>query len=111
MSLLHIDIESKNRQFELDSIRGLAALLITFFHFPKWNPVLDTGLINNGYLAMDLFFVLSGYVIFDNYFRRVSNLEDFAKFLFKRIGRIYLVHVLFLLLFLIIEFAKSYLQE
>ena len=49
---------------ELESIRGIAAFLIVFFHLPKWNPILDIGLVNNGYLMVELFFVLSGFVIF-----------------------------------------------
>lgn len=48
---------------ELESIRGLAAFLVVFYHLPKWNPILDIRLVNNGYLMVHLFFVLSGFVI------------------------------------------------
>jgi peptidoglycan/LPS O-acetylase OafA/YrhL len=48
---------------ELESIRGLAALLVVFFHIPKWNIMFDIGIINNAYMMVDLFFVLSGFVI------------------------------------------------
>ena len=46
--------------YELESMRGLAALLVVFYHLPKWNPILDIKIINNGYLMVELFFVISG---------------------------------------------------
>jgi len=30
---------SPKKMEELESIRGVAALLIIFFHIPKWNPI------------------------------------------------------------------------
>ena len=56
--------QSSTKVEELESIRGLAALLVVFYHIPKWNPLLEIGIINNGYLMVELFFVLSGFVIY-----------------------------------------------
>jgi len=50
---------------ELDSIRGIAALLVVFEHIPNWNESFFNFVIfRNGYLMVELFFVLSGFVIF-----------------------------------------------
>ncbi len=81
---------------ELESIRGLAALLIVFHHIPKWNPILDTKIINNGYLMVELFFVLSGFVIFSAYANKIGDKRDLLRFQFLRFGRLYPVHLLFL---------------
>ena len=91
---------------ELESIRGLAAFLIVFFHLPKWNPILDIGLVNNSYLMIPLFFVLSGFVIFNAYAEKIASKKDLFRFQFLRFGRLYPVHLLFLFLFLGIEIAK-----
>ena len=91
---------------ELESIRGIAALLIIFFHLPKWNPILDIGLLNNGYLMVELFFVLSGFVIFNAYAEKITTQKDLFRFQLLRFGRLYPVHLLFLLVFLGIEIAK-----
>ena len=91
---------------ELESIRGIAALLVVFFHLPKWNPVLDVGFINNSYLMVELFFVLSGFVIFSAYDGRINNRTDLLRFQFLRFGRLYPVHLLFLFAFVLIEIAK-----
>jgi peptidoglycan/LPS O-acetylase OafA/YrhL len=91
---------------ELESLRGLAALLVVFFHVPKWNSFLNVRIINNGYLMVELFFVLSGFVIFNAYCNNIRTTRDLIRFQFLRFGRLYPVHLLFLLIFLLIEVAK-----
>ena len=64
---------------ELESLRGLAALLVVFFHVPKWNSALNVGIINNGYLMVELFFVLSGFVIFNSYGDNIKSTRDLVE--------------------------------
>lgn len=59
-----IYLASKPRYEILDGLRGVAALMVLFFHcFETYIPQLGTQHINHGYLAVDFFFVLSGFVI------------------------------------------------
>ena len=48
----------------LDGLRGVAAIIVVFFHLaePLASSHLDN-LVNHGYLAVDFFFLLSGFVI------------------------------------------------
>lgn len=91
---------------ELESVRGLAALLVVCFHIPPWHSLRDMPLINNSYLMVDLFFVLSGFVIFNAWHNRISSARDLLRFQFLRFGRLYPVHLLFLCVFALIEVAK-----
>lgn len=95
-----------NKIEELDSIRGLAALVVVIFHLPKWSPVLDHGLINNGHLMVELFFVLSGFVIYNAYSDKINSWKDLLRFQFLRLGRLYPVHLLFLFAFVLIELIR-----
>jgi peptidoglycan/LPS O-acetylase OafA/YrhL len=97
---------------ELESVRGLAALLVVLFHVPPWNPdVHALPLLRHTYLMVELFFVLSGFVMYINYAERLKNGADVLRFQWLRFGRLYPVHLLFLLAFLGIEglrwFAES----
>jgi peptidoglycan/LPS O-acetylase OafA/YrhL len=92
----------------LESIRGLAATLVVLCHLPKWNSFLDITFINNGYLMVDLFFVLSGFVICNAYSEKITDTKDLIRFQFLRFGRLYPVHLIFLLVFLAIEIAKYF---
>lgn len=58
---------SKPHYALLDGLRGVAALLVVWYHvfegfqFAGNKPVID--FINHGYLAVDFFFILSGFVV------------------------------------------------
>ena len=60
----NIYLASKPRYEILDGLRGVAALMVIIFHcFETYIPVFGTQIVNHGYLAVDFFFVLSGFVI------------------------------------------------
>lgn len=97
----------QNRVIELESVRGLAALLVVLTHIPNWySPFHQIFFIRNGGLAVELFFVLSGFVIYSTYSRQIVNFKDLIRFQFLRFGRLYPLHLLFLLMFVGFEFLK-----
>src|SRR5215471_16720837 len=51
--------KTKTRLPVLDGLRGVAALIVVAFHIFDSDPV---NRVNHGYLAVDFFFMLSGYV-------------------------------------------------
>ncbi|MCM1107835.1 MAG: acyltransferase [Clostridium sp.] len=75
----------KPRYEILDGLRGIAAVLVVWFHIAEsysMNPV--DKLINHGYLAVDFFFVLSGFVIGYAYDDRWTGKEMSVGSFFKR---------------------------
>jgi peptidoglycan/LPS O-acetylase OafA/YrhL len=90
----------------LTPLRGIAALWVVLFHycwhFPAIHPDRYTGAVYKGYLAVDLFFMLSGFVISHVYhrvFARQVTGEHYRDFLKARVARIYPLHLIVLLLF------------
>ena len=64
MQSRNVYLASKPRYEILDGLRGVAALMVVIFHcFETYVPVFGTQIVNHGYLAVDFFFVLSGFVI------------------------------------------------
>ena len=60
----NIYLESKPRYEILDGLRGVAALMVVLFHiFETYSKGPAEQIINHGYLAVDFFFVLSGFVV------------------------------------------------
>ncbi|MDR2809912.1 MAG: acyltransferase, partial [Tannerellaceae bacterium] len=57
--------ESKPHYEILDGLRGVAAVLVVFFHIFEVHSGGDHAkqIINHGYMAVDFFFILSGFVI------------------------------------------------
>ncbi|NCD69673.1 acyltransferase family protein [Mucilaginibacter agri] len=57
-------LETKNHYEILDGLRGVAAILVVIFHvFEAYSGNRFKQIINHGYLAVDFFFVLSGFVV------------------------------------------------
>lgn len=78
----------------LDALRGIAAILVMAFHAGKRSPVEVAG----GYLAVDLFFALSGFVIALAYERRLREGLGLVRFTCNRLMRIYPMYLAGLLL-------------
>lgn len=73
----------KERFLALDGIRGVAALAVLFLHLS--NNVLP----HRGYLAVDVFFVLSGFVIAHAYEKRLLSGLSLGNFSLLRAIRLY----------------------
>jgi peptidoglycan/LPS O-acetylase OafA/YrhL len=94
------------RFIALDSLRGIAALLVALSHLAAAGAFYDLPFIRHGRLALPLFFVLSGFVITHAYGARLHVPADGRAFMIRRFGRIYPLHLFTLALLVIIEFGK-----
>jgi peptidoglycan/LPS O-acetylase OafA/YrhL len=93
----------------LTGVRGLAALYVVIFHWYaeifiphlKNAPIYFKQLLGHGYLSVDLFFVLSGFVLCLSSYQLFTNfsLKGYQKFLFKRLARIFPLYISITLLF------------
>ncbi|MGB7656397.1 MAG: acyltransferase [Novosphingobium sp.] len=69
----------------LDALRGIAAIAVMVFHAGDNSPLPMPG----GYLAADLFFVLSGFVLAHGYEARLLDSMSLKTFVVARLRRIY----------------------
>jgi peptidoglycan/LPS O-acetylase OafA/YrhL len=93
----------------LDAFRGLFALFVALYHMGSYSILTENELVNSSYLFVDYFFVLSGFVIMHAYSGRITNLLQFKNFVGKRLLRLYPLHLLMLVLFIVLEIGKSWL--
>ncbi len=88
----------------LDALRGICALLVAMYHFNSNGYLASLLLVQNGWLFVDYFFVLSGFVIAHSYGQRLSERQvSVGKFMGLRMGRIYPLHIAVLLAFAALE--------
>lgn len=78
------------RYESLDGMRGICALIVALLHF---DFVLGTGIFGHGWLSVDIFFVLSGFVITLVYEERLRNGNAFLIFLRARAARLIPVQI------------------
>jgi len=76
----------------LCAIRGFAALWVVLYHLTGFAPaVLLPGLVADGWAGVDIFFVLSGFILTAVYGAAVR--DDLGGFYLKRLCRIYPLHL------------------
>ena len=77
----------------LDGLRGVAALLVVFYHIFEGLSFAEGGTpittINHGYLAVDFFFILSGFVIGYAYDDRLGRTMTLGNFFKRRLIRLH----------------------
>lgn len=74
-------LQSKKHFPVLDGLRGIAALSVVVFHFMEWvSPDFTKNFIGHGFLAVDFFFCLSGFVIAYAYDSRLNQMGLLAFF-------------------------------
>lgn len=105
-------VKPKPHFLVLDGLRGVAALVVLIFHFmeivipePSQNPIM------HGFLAVDFFFCLSGFVIAYAYADRLKQMS-FKAFALRRLIRLHplvvIGSVLGLVVFLLNPFENLY---
>ena len=87
---------------EIDGLRFIAVVIVIIYHI-RLN-ILDTNIFQGGFVGVDVFFVISGYLITRIIFNDIEN-KNFSFFYFiERRAR----RILPLLLFLIYQFNKMF---
>ena len=88
----------KNNQiYYIQYLRALSVLLVFFYH-------LKFEIFQNGYLGVDVFFVISGYVITSRLYEdfKVNKTISLKNFFIKRFKRIYPILLFFLFITFIV---------
>ena len=78
-------VPSADRYLTLDVLRGLAAVAVFLFHCVIRNPGWQDNALRFGAAGVDLFFIISGFVIY----HALSKNGSIRGFLLKRVARLY----------------------
>jgi len=78
----------KKRFIALDGMRGVCALTVFLTHLIPLHAAHGHTAIRHGYIAVDTFFMISGFVIAASYEQRLLNGLSTVKFLRARVRRL-----------------------
>jgi peptidoglycan/LPS O-acetylase OafA/YrhL len=94
------------RFLALDGLRGIAAIFVALYHLPFSYHLVSLSFLRNSWIFVDVFFVLSGFVITHNYFGKIGNLNETAVFAIRRFGRLWPLHAALLVVFVALATIK-----
>ena len=76
---------------QIDGLRGISCIMVILYHLESFHTpdfIYNNFLIREGYIFVDVFFVLSGFVISLNY-SKMKSFTDIKLFLYRRFIRLY----------------------
>lgn len=92
--------------YKLQALRGIAATLLVFYKSPFTVFSVSSGFMISAYLFVDLFFVLSGFVLSHAYAQKIREGMNFQRYMLLRWARVYPLHLFVLLAFIAYELAR-----
>lgn len=92
MTSPHEIIATRHRLGTIDALRGIAAFGVAWFHFTHGSGLLHDGCLYYtglyGWAGVEMFFVISGFIIPYSLYRAGYRNRDFWRFLLKRMARL-----------------------
>jgi peptidoglycan/LPS O-acetylase OafA/YrhL len=113
------DSKANQELQSLTPLRGIAAIWVIVFHYVviyfAFRPEQFSSIFNKGYLAVDMFFMLSGFVLSHVYWRTFAtepeaDAKKYWSFMGARVARLYPLHLFNLCQFLVVMLAFSFYQ-
>jgi peptidoglycan/LPS O-acetylase OafA/YrhL len=89
----------------LDALRGVCACMIVLLHLTTSGYINRSDFVQHGFLFVDFFFVLSGFVITASYGEKITQGFSILRFMGLRLGRVYPLHIAVLSVFVAFELA------
>lgn len=83
----------------LDGFRGLLALFVAIYHTIWFSHINSLTFFNNGAVIIDLFFALSGFLMFRIYDGKLNDGAGAKDFMKRRFARLYPLHFFMLVIF------------
>lgn len=91
----------------LDSLRILAAMMVVLYHLPILNSIYLSDWLRHARTVLELFFILSGFVMAMVYGDRISGVGGLKTFLVRRVSRLWPPHAVILALWLVMELGRA----
>lgn len=97
--------------YGLDNLRAIAIIMVFLFHYPRWfdHPAWFPDVLKFGWTGVDLFFVLSGFLIASQLFAQIKKEGSFSmkEFYIKRFFRILPVYFFVLAMYFLFPILRG----
>ena len=107
---------SNNKEnYFIDFLRFIFSLCILFYHSWIFSGTFGNGILNNGYLAVDFYFIVTGYLMINSIYNHKNNnlsvLKDSFNFVHRKIKKLLPALVATFLVGVLFVYGKSILSD
>ena len=102
---------SNQENYFIDFLRFIFSLCILFYHSWVFSGTYGNGILNNGYLAVDFYFIVTGYLMINSIYnhkkKKVSVLKESFNFIYKKIKKLFPSLLVSFLVGIVFVYGKS----
>ena len=103
-------MKTTHRLRSLDLLRGISATIVLFWHYGVYfrgrpGSYFFSAFYGNGQAVVDVFFVISGFILQHVYGDRLRSWSDFNNFIVRRLARLYPLHLATLIVVALLFFG------
>ncbi|SEQ35956.1 hypothetical protein SAMN05216522_102275 [Rosenbergiella nectarea] len=92
-------INDRNRISAIEALRGIAVITVVLYHYSWFIHPLESTFLRRGYIGVDIFFIISGFLACHNTARYDSSSYNSIKYITNRLIRICPAYIIVTLLY------------
>jgi len=92
-------VNDKSNLASITALRGISVILVVLYHYSWFIHPLETTFLRKGYIGVDIFFIISGFLACHTTKNLGASAFNAIKYLFQRLARIYPAYLIITLLY------------
>lgn len=103
-------INDKSNLASITALRGVSVTLVVFYHYSWFVHPLETTFLRRGYIGVDIFFIISGFLACHTTNKLDASAFNAIKYLLQRLARIYPAYLIVTLLYVSVYYFRGFEQ-
>ena len=102
-----MSIHERKNIVAIEALRGIAVITVVLYHYSWFIHPLESTFLRKGYIGVDIFFIISGFLACHTTARRTSSLYNSAKYLCSRVIRIWPAYSIVTILYVFTDYIVN----
>ncbi|WKX27108.1 acyltransferase family protein [Tatumella ptyseos] len=101
-------IYDKSNLASITALRGISVILVVLYHYSWFVHPLETTFLRRGYIGVDIFFIISGFLACHTTKKLGASPFNAIKYFLQRLARIYPAYLIVTLLYVSVYYFRGF---